>query len=240
VYLIIKYSLPRTLWVATLEMEVPRSQKTILVYCYQSDKYFLWKSSETSAELKIDDNELHFSLCVDVLKPPSIMLQIRERFPATVELSSGSNKVGVNSILLSANSEVFAKMLQSGMQESQKNVVQLEEGISTNVLEGFAQYIQDGFCPITGYDELIAVLLLAHQYQVLSLVSKVEECLSEWLDVGNCVELLLFSAKYQLDDLEEAAVRFFHENRGSVMKHEDFNQLLTAENAKQLRALLAE
>jgi len=86
----------------------------------------------------------------------------------------------------------------------------------------------------------LAILSLAHEYQLTMLVKATERVLMEQIEVGNVKELLQSSVLYNLVRLKQSCSEFIKNNSRKVLMNEDFMKLATEDKALwiELRSFL--
>ena len=125
-------------------------------------------------------------------------------------------------VILTASSPFFAKLLTSGMRESNEDVIKIELDEATeDVMEDVLSYIYTGDILIT--DERAHSLIGTADYLLLpGLKTLASNFIKKNLTPKNCIFNFYFAEKYDCRELKEKACEVVTSNFTVVMETEDF------------------
>ena len=133
--------------------------------------------------------------------------------------------------ILSAASPYFATVFEGPWDDEHPNGV-WKTSNSANLMKVILAYIYIG---VKKGDEIsnqaLAILSLAHEYQLEMLVKAAETILMQQIEEENVKEILQSSILYNLEKLKRSCFDFVKKNMAKVLMNKDFMKLATEDEA---------
>jgi len=140
-----------------------------------------------------------------------------------VTISCGEKDFSCHKIILTSRSPVFKTMLEQDMKENRTGRIEIKD-MNLDVLEDLLKYIYSGDSPnIDSHAE--ELFFAADLYQLEDLKKACELKLSSFLDVDNCINLLILGELHQALTLKADALKFVAKN---MQKISDWKQSFLA------------
>ncbi|XP_077997874.1 kelch-like protein 25 [Glandiceps talaboti] len=126
-------------------------------------------------------------------------------------------------LILAANSPFFKAMFLSGMQESFRSRITLQD-ITSEAMTSLLQYIYRSTISIS-QSNVLSVLHASCVYQMPTVTQVCVAFLKANMDTSNCLSFLRLAGQYTLPTLQNISRRYVLENFEDVCKTQDFMEL---------------
>lgn len=174
------------------------------------------------ARMRVDQPERH------ELGPQLGALLDSGRF-ADVVVRVGQEEIRAHSAILAARSRVFEAMWSSGMREEQQREVHIKD-LDPVAVQRMLRFMYTGALDMNFEKdaEVVALLEVAHQYDVASLVELCVATLASWLTEDKAAEYLMIAETAGLDSFRQRCLDFItssHTRVAEVQASEAFIRL---------------
>jgi len=142
-----------------------------------------------------------------------------------VKVKCGEKEFNCHKIILSSRSPVFKAMLELNMKENQTGRIEIKD-MNLDVFEDMLKYIYTCEAPNID-DHALELFSAADLYQLEDLKKLCELKLCSGIDVGNCINLLIFGDLHQALTLKKAVLDFVSKNM-NMKKISEWKQSLIA------------
>jgi len=134
---------------------------------------------------------------------------------ADVTIIVGERKFKAHKALLTARSQYFRSMFDSGMEESCKNEVEIDEA-DTDVFQTFLEFLYTGLPPTSLLQVAWDLLPLADRFGATTLKDKCEEAIMTFVSSTNCIKALTFARAYSCSSLLVVALQVIRKNQKAL------------------------
>lgn len=166
--------------------------------------------------------------CADTSLPQDLGNIFRSGDLSDVTLVVGSARLNAHSHILAARSPVFCKMFQSPMKEASTREVVVED-LDSAAMGHFLQFIYVGALDMEALatdQDALAILRVAHRYEVPSLMERCAKVISGRLAVKSVAEVLQTSYVLGFIALQHQCLGFVATHLAEVQETDGFMKLL--------------
>uniref|UniRef100_A0A1I8BL90 BTB domain-containing protein n=1 Tax=Meloidogyne hapla TaxID=6305 RepID=A0A1I8BL90_MELHA len=149
----------------------------------------------------------------------------------------GDETIKAHRCILAQNSKVFLRMFeQKGMKEAQKGEIKIVDS-SPECFRAMIEYFYSGEITKINFEKLVDDLyVIAHKYEVLTLMDKCESFMSLNIDAANFTKRCHYAGLYGLPMLEKACIKYIFDNKNFLISNE-WNEFKIANSTLAFRLL---
>lgn len=137
----------------------------------------------------------------------------------------GNEEITAHKQIMSARSEVFAKMLSSRMVEKKTGRVEITD-VEPNIFKMFLSFIYSLELESDKTDDLLKLIVVADKYSVKSLVHGCEYNLSKNLNDENAVDILLVADMVKANFLKKDCILYIIKNKTEIGATEAYKEMV--------------
>jgi speckle-type POZ protein len=194
----------------------------VTISTYLEPQNTLTKTSEQNREI-FDEEFKEESVRIPVKHVERMQgLAKSGKFSNVVLVSVDGQEFNAHRCILAAHSEVFEKMLDSPMKESELMRIQLD--FPGNVVKELLNYLYSGTCLFENLE--VDLFKISHMYGVSSLMAVCENIMIDNLTVENASKSLWFAKQYGIGLLYEAAADLLSFNVAEAKLSNDFQNFI--------------
>lgn len=145
----------------------------------------------------------------------------------------GNEEILAHKQIISARSEVFAKMFDLDMAEKKDGRVEISD-IEPNIFKLFLRFVYCGKLETKNTDDLLKVIVAADKYSVKSLVTICGHRLIDNLSIDNAVYILIIADLVKVDFLKSKCIELIVKNKNVVSETDEFKQMVKSGRADLL------
>jgi hypothetical protein len=160
------------------------------------------------------------------------------KVPADVTIICTDNRtLNSHKHILSARSEVFETMLNSGLSETSTNEIKMDD-FDFEVVQAMLQFICTDKVDETSLRFFVKPIFeIAHKYQIMGLMSLCENFMSENLNLDNILKYLMLSEMYDLFTLKSSCVKYIVKD-GKQLLSESVDEFYSKLSLKTIREIM--
>jgi len=134
---------------------------------------------------------------------------------ADVTIIVGERKFKAHKALITARSQYFRSMFDSGMEESRKNEVHIDEA-DPEIFQHYLEFLYTGLPPTTLLQVAWELLPLSDRFGATTLKEKCEEAIMTFVSSTNCIKALTFARAHCCSSLLDVALKVIRKNQRSL------------------------